>query len=1418
MSKYNFFYLFYISRTIIYVKIFYFKKEKGNAIILGSDLCLRFKQKNMSKQNNQEYYVGLNIGTNSIGYAVTDEQYRLNKFKGEPMWGVSLFESAETSERRRMCRSDRRRLDRRQQRVDLLMELFEKEIAAVDADFFNRIDHSYLFPESTSDKVRIFNSFEAQKDYVGKYPTIHHLILDLMNSHEPKDIRLVYLACAWLIVHRGHFLSDVDKRNIESVTDFKVVYQGLVKYITRDQYALPWDENVDLSKLADILKSALNISQKSKALSMLLFGSEKSPASIDERYEFNYDGVIKLLCGGSVALDKLFGKEEYKELETKSLTLGCEDEVLQNIMKDLEDDAELILALKQVYDWAVLVNVLHGKSSISEAKVDAYNQHKYDLTLLKRMIKKYVPDQYDVVFRADNVSCNYVAYIGKNKTANEKSEVKKFGDMEMFSKYILSIVKTFNPDGSDLQSYEDMVARLELNRFLPKQISKNNRVIPYQLYWYELNRILENAKAYLPFLSEQDEKGITVSQKILSIMEFKIPYFVGPLKEKSDPRLNHWMVRKESGKIYPWNFNEKVDLDQSEVNFIDRMIGFCTYVPGEKVLPKQSLLYSAFEVLNEINNIKINGNDISVEVKKGIYKEVFMKRDKVTLKAITKYLETCGCYKAGDLITGVDYTIKSSLKSFRLFDKQLKSGVLSLNDVENIIKYSSCSSDKFRFFAWINRTYPNLSDSDAKYIASLQFKDFGRLSKKFLCGIEGIRKATIDSYTIIRAMWETNCNLMQLLTDRFTFSAHIDKFSKEYCVANQKTLLERLDNMYVSNPVKRQILRTLDVVSDIKKAKKQDPSIIFVGMARGASDDQKNKRTKSRLEQIEDLYSKAPKSDKARIMFLKKQLADMGDMVHNLLQKDKVFLYFLQLGKSVYTGEDIPIEVIISSKDKYNIEHLYPQSFVKDDSVINNLVLCEVEENSKRGNSYPLSPEVQERMSGFWHHLNQLHLMSDEKLKRMLRTTPFTEDEKFEFINRQLVETRQSSKVVVSLLQEMYPNTMIVCIKAGLVSDFRNEFGLLKSRAVNDLHSAKDAYLNLVVGRVWYYKFSRPFYKKEDHNVKVENIFTREVKFEDSVIWNGAESLEAVKSIVKSNRVHMSMYAQCRHSGNKSGLFKQMPISTGSDLIPRKKDLPTDRYGGYHSLTISFFLLVRYKTQKGQDVIFVPVELMYADRFMNDQEFANAYIRNTIAKIVKRPVLEYEVLLNGRRLKINTVFSVNGLRLCLRSKQNLGKSIGFVPFYAFKETYEIEQYIRRLESFSNKAKNNKNLILDKERDKISEDENLALYDCYISKLQDTPYQYRPNNGLNTLISGREVFVNLSLKDQVKALLSIHNLFCRTSTIDLSLIGGSSVAASLAISSSLSNWKQNYDDVRIIDQSASGLFEKVSENLLDYLPA
>ena len=287
--------------------------------------------------------------------------------------------------------------------------------------------------------------------------------------------------------------------------------------------------------------------------------------------------------------------------------------------------------------------------------------------------------------------------------------------------------------------------------------------------------------------------------------------------------------------------------------------------------------------------------------------------------------------------------------------------------------------------------------------------------------------------------------------------------------------------------------------------------------------------------------------------------------------------------------------------------------------------------NGEKSDNYPIDADIQEKMRGYWAYLNKVGLISDEKYKRLTRTTRFTDEEKFEFINRQLVETRQSTKAVATLLQELYPDTEIVYVKAGLVSDFRHQFDLVKSRAVNDLHHAKDAYLNIVVGNVWHSKFSRQFWRAdEDNNVKPEIVFTRSVICNGKTVWNGAEDKKRVVEIARKNTAHMTMYSYCKHSGQNGGFFNQNPVSAASGLIPLKKGMPTDIYGGYDSATVAGFVLAKYTLGKKTEVSFVPVKWIDTTAFLKDQSFAVEYVSKELGEKAK----DIDILFNRRIIKI----------------------------------------------------------------------------------------------------------------------------------------------------------------------------------------
>ena len=201
-------------------------------------------------KEKMEYYLGLDMGTNSVGWAVTDKEYRLMRAKGKDLWGVRLFERANTAEERRAYRINRRRRQREVARIGILKELFADEIAKVDANFFARLDDSKYYlddrQENNKQKYAIFADKDyTDKEYFSQYPTIFHLRKELILSDQPHDVRLIYLALLNMFKHRGHFLNKTLGTS-ESLESFFDMYQRLAVCADGEGIKLP--ETVDLKK------------------------------------------------------------------------------------------------------------------------------------------------------------------------------------------------------------------------------------------------------------------------------------------------------------------------------------------------------------------------------------------------------------------------------------------------------------------------------------------------------------------------------------------------------------------------------------------------------------------------------------------------------------------------------------------------------------------------------------------------------------------------------------------------------------------------------------------------------------------------------------------------------------------------------------------------------------------------------------------------------------------------------------------------------------------------------------------------------------------------------------------------------------------------------------------------------------------
>ncbi|MEA5026243.1 MAG: type II CRISPR RNA-guided endonuclease Cas9 [Erysipelotrichaceae bacterium] len=1345
----------------------------------------------------EDYYLGLDIGTDSIGYAVTDEAYQVLKFNCKSIWGVRLFEEGQTSKERRTFRTVRKNIQRRTWRLSLLQELFSTEIAKVDPGFFIRMKESMLLSEDKTEcqPYTLFNNKDYNdRNFYHEYPTIYHLRKELLINPEAHDIRLVYLALHHLIKHRGHFLFP---GSVDSVTDFRNTFDNF-KQVLSDELNLEIECRSE-TELIDILKDK-KISKRDKNHKIMeLFACDQDDKQLK--------AVIGLICGSKVKLADVFADPELNEAEVSAIAfsdLGYEDKQDQ-LEEVLEERASTIDAIKTLYDWGLLADILsggsyNGASYLSIAKVKTYEKHKHDLTILKKLIKKYARVSYSDFFqKVDDKIVNYCSYIGYTKCNGKKLSVKRCKKENLY-KEINKLIKDLKVDNNDQDALAYISTEINNDTFLPLLVSKDNSVIPYQINEMELKKILDNAGVYLPFLNSQDASNISVADKIVDIFEFRIPYYVGPLNTINNEHA--WMERQPgaTGKIYPWNFTDKVDIDASAKRFITRMTNKCTYLIGRDVLPKHSLLYEEYLVLNELNNLRINTEKVSVQMKKQIVEDLYKVKKKVTRKTLLNYLRNHLGLDIDDTnISGIDVELKESLSSYNDFHDIFGTAVENNSTqkmIENIILWKTLYGDDQKMLKRIiMKSYDkNIINTDqlTKIVRS-RYQGWGRLSRELLDGIQGFVHETGEVMTIIQALRTTNDNFMQLLSQKYTFGEAINMENQtELGTFNKLTYEEVFKDTSISPSLKRSMWQVILIAREIVKIMGHQPKKIFVEMARGSEE---KKRTTSRKGHLLELYKN-----------IKDESRDWKAELENKTESDfrniKLYLYYTQQGRCMYCGEAINLSELANT-NIYDRDHIYPQSKTKDDS-FDNLVLVKKVINSKKSDGL-ISGDIQAKMQPFWKMLKDKKYISEEKYKRLTRKTTLTDEELAGFINRQLVETRQSTKFVANLLKQIYTESNIVYVKATLVSTFRHEtLDNIKVRSVNDYHHAKDAYLNIVVGNVYNEKFtSNPLTwlnkhkTTEDRNYSLNQMYTFDLVKNDKVIWKrGKEgSLKTIQKYMGRNDIRYTMYTTV----NKGNLFDQQLVKkTNNPSIPVKKGMDPAKYGGYKKITPAYFALVEADGKKGKrqrSIEAVPLYLL--------REFEKEQNRFLDYCTKEYGLINPKILIS--MIKKNSYLVIDGFPMRLRGKTGTNLFFqGAVQLLLedndIKQVKKIEKYIER-----NKARSDKKVLLKlNDYDGITLEENLRLYDQLSKKMIDSIYKNRPSGQYVTLIDGRDEFIKLLLEEQCIVLNEVLKLFsCKPVLADLSAINGSKNAGNMLKNKCITNC----NDAKIIYQSVTGLFEK-----------
>lgn len=1193
--------------------------------------------------NKKEYYIGLDMGTNSVGWAVTDTEYNLMRAKGKDLWGVRLFTEAQPAVNRRTKRVQRRRIEREKARKAMLRLFFSDAIDVVDPGFFQRLEESFLQYEDRSDSNKQMNALfndgsYTDLNYYNEYPTIFHLRKALLHEDREFDVRLVYLAILNMFSHRGHFLntnmSSDDKRD----NNFDGAWRELIDAFETSQLS----NNKEINNI-----SALIDTTKYSEIKQIIGDRGKTRSSKFDvlrdllgvpKNEKHICAVLKLVCGLKVTAKELLSNVENPSVDPEGLKVSISftdsnlEENLDKIQEVLEDEYfDVILKAKSAYEICLLSSILGNNKYLSDSRVEMYERHKQDLQDLKSLLAEYDKDAYEKIFRTMDIG-SYSAYVGSVNSHGNK--IRRLGTTSASSgtakdelyKLVKKVLNNSVPEDNVVKAR--ILDKIEKDCFLEKQLTSNNGVIPNQVHTIELKRILSNAEKYLKFLKDIDEDGLSVKDKIIQLFEFQIPYYVGPLGREFNgvKGYNNWAVRTEEGlkpgvKVMPWNFDKYIDRTASAEEFIKRMLRRCSYMSDEYTLPKHSLAYEKFMVLNEINNIKIDNERISVEAKQGIYNDLFTTGNKVSKKKIKEYLVKHNYARDDVEITGLsDETCTTKLASLGKFRAIFGDAVFKQSNkdiIEDIIYWSTIySGDRKIIREKIEDKYPNTFDKkQLNKILGFKFEGWGNLSKKFL-ELQGTSKVTGEIDSVIGFMWNGQENLMELLSDNYTFTSQLNGMMNDTIKPLSSWKIEDLEDMYLSPSVKRMVWQTMKIVDELQSVIGYAPKRVFVEVTRG---DGEKERTTSRKQKLIDLY----KSIKGET---KDWIKEIENREESAFKSKKLFLYYMQQGMCMYSGEKIDLHNLMNNSI-YDIDHIYPRHFIKDDSIHNNLVLVKRQINNDKSDM-PITREIQSKMHEMWNSLREGGFINSEKYARLTRKKyEFSDEEKVGFINRQLVETSQATKAITRIFSQAFDNnTKIVFSKARLVSDFRQKFELPKSRALNCYHHANDAYLNIVVGNSYYVKFegnparfikeSKGKENDKKYKYHLTNFFDNTVQNKNEIAWRvekGNNSITTVRRIMAKNSPLVSYKVE-----EGSGSYFDDTVYSKLEAVPivyiglKTKNSPlceVNKYGGKDSIGTSGYCFVKYTEKKKEIRKFEPLPIYLGSSRSLSLDSINDYIK-----------------------------------------------------------------------------------------------------------------------------------------------------------------------------------------------------------------
>lgn len=1081
-----------------------------------------FSWRKIMKQNVIDCTLGYDLGNKTIASTVIDRKFNIMKCHHKLMTDTMIFTEAESKADRRTHRSLRRTYSHKK---------WEKK----QMDRFFAVNASFDF---AGVKRRFKNSSNAKKDPSRKQVLKPDLFL------QDHDAYPNY----WFAVDA---LLSKDKKRLPSTKAGveQMIYEVFHRFLNQRGHSLTPELMVD--QFIHQQFSFLDLGQSLQANLGLLMGSdfkldldrfnqvmlsgESSAKLYDDLTDlFGKDALVKIVTKGIAGykISKKMLQQAFNAGEVVDLQFGRDntDDQMDQLFNLLEDEQfNLIDNIYAAFMARQLTELQSAGQSFLDARLDDYKQYGQDTLTIKHCIAKHMNDN-EVFHKASlKLKKAFNSYLHGHQGHGGKGSINYNQFLTELHHYLSARTGKINKvpyeiDLSDCLTDDDL-ERIKNGLFLQKTRSALNTRIPHQATQSIIRQIIDAWKNEFPYLARaeyvnnkwfKDEK-----YDLERFYDFQVPYYVGPLKEESK---HSWIVRKEDGPLTVFNFTDKVDYAKTARAFIERMTGYDLLLIKDRVLPKSSLIYQKFEVLNELSNIsikphkwqgwrKLNATEKSFLIGN---QGPFVTGNKVSLKQLFSALrmrfnyfdnvEKKNCqYVIRGLSTEPEHGSKASFDNALSTRKQLVAAGLGesafdlhsddLEDIINILTVYDQNSylikkSELDKLAWL--------DEDVKdRLAKMSFTGWGRYSKRLLVGL----KSPLNKRNVLENVEESSMNLQQVVTDPdLGFKQQIKEIAG--LEMDDKTVQQRIELIFgprFISPAVKKVLQKFarNLMTKVRWLGGQPARIVIESAREAKKQTTKNDTKYNRVKKI--------------IKKLTKELqAEFKKLDKDAKFDDKTFLYFMQEGRDMYTGSSLgSLNDIISHPEWYDIDHIVPRSVLKDDS-LDNRVLIKKTVNLAKTNDV-LDRSVIKQQKALWLDFKSRGLVSAKKYHNLV-TNWADDDLKMDFLNRSLVETNQINKLAKQIAEIICPDADVILLNSTVTTHLRRldqqyyaqinrqliadgkqplsvdeikkrygdlELNIYKNREVNDLHHGVDSYLVAVGAQYLWCRYSwmRPWLK-----------------------------------------------------------------------------------------------------------------------------------------------------------------------------------------------------------------------------------------------------------------------------------------------------------------------------------------------------